>query len=109
MLFPNTDFKRSEVIHNLRYLPPASGFRSKFAYDNLLYVVAGDLVPAVTGQSWEAFVQTRILDRIGSGNSIKVPIRRDVTPDLIRGPAAFFRAVLPKKAGPRIKSGVTTT
>jgi CubicO group peptidase (beta-lactamase class C family) len=67
MLFPNTDFKRSEVIHNLRYLPPASGFRSKFAYDNLLYVVAGDLVPAITGQSWESFVQTRILDRIGSG------------------------------------------
>lgn len=67
MLFPATDFTRAEVIHNLRYLPPASSFRSKFAYDNLLYIVAGDLVPAITGVSWESFVQTRILDRLGTG------------------------------------------
>ena len=67
MLFPRSDFTRSEVIHNLRYLRPASSFRSKFAYDNLLYIVAGELIPAITGTSWETFVQTRILDRIGGG------------------------------------------
>ncbi len=67
MLFPASDFTRSEVIHNLRYLPPASSFRSKYAYDNLLYIAAGELIPAITGTSWEAFVQTRILDRIGGG------------------------------------------
>jgi CubicO group peptidase (beta-lactamase class C family) len=67
MLFPPSDFTRSEIIHNLRYLPPASSFRSKFAYDNLLYIAAGQLIPALTGVSWETFVQTRILDRIGGG------------------------------------------
>ena len=67
MLFPPSDFTRSEIIHNLRYFPPASSFRSKFAYDNLLYIVAGELVPTVTGVSWETFVQTRILDRLGTG------------------------------------------
>ena len=67
MLFPPSDFTRSEIIHNLRYFPPASSFRSKFAYDNLLYIVAGELVPTVTGISWETFVQTRILDRLGTG------------------------------------------
>ena len=67
MLFPASDFTRSEVIHNLRYLPPASSFRSKYAYDNLLYIAAGELIPAITGVSWETFVQTRILDRIGGG------------------------------------------
>ncbi len=41
MLFPPSDFTRAEIIHNLRYFPPASSFRSKFAYDNLLYIVAG--------------------------------------------------------------------
>ena len=67
MLFPASDFTRAEIIHNLRFLMPASSFRSKFAYDNLLYIVAGELIPAVTGTSWEAFVQARILDRIGGG------------------------------------------
>ena len=67
MLFPSSDFTRAEIIHNLRYLPPASSFRATFAYDNLLYIVAGELIPAITGTSWETFVQTRILDRIGGG------------------------------------------
>src|SRR5579862_5523037 len=67
MLFPPSDFTRAEIIHNLRYMPPASSFRSKFAYDNLLYIVAGELVQAKTGMSWENFVQTKILDRLGTG------------------------------------------
>jgi CubicO group peptidase (beta-lactamase class C family) len=67
MLFPASDFTRSEIIHNLRYLAPASSFRSRFAYDNLLYIVAGELIPTITGVSWETFVQTRILDRLGTG------------------------------------------
>ncbi|WP_372784622.1 serine hydrolase [Phenylobacterium sp.] len=67
MLFPPSDFTRAEIIHNLRYLPPASSFRAKYAYDNLLYIVAGDLIPRLTGISWEQFVQTRILDRLGTG------------------------------------------
>jgi CubicO group peptidase (beta-lactamase class C family) len=67
MLFPPSDFTRAEIIHNLRYLPPASSFRSKYAYDNLLYIVAGDLIPKLTGVSWEQYVQTKILDRLGDG------------------------------------------
>ena len=67
MLFPASDFTRAEIIHNLRYFPPASSFRSKYAYDNLLYILAGELVPTLTGQSWEDFVQTKILDRLGTG------------------------------------------
>ncbi|HEY3948915.1 serine hydrolase [Phenylobacterium sp.] len=67
MLFPPSDFTRAEILHNLRYLPPASSFRSRFAYDNLLYILAGELIPQLTGQSWEDFVQTRILDRLHTG------------------------------------------
>jgi CubicO group peptidase (beta-lactamase class C family) len=62
MFFPATDFTREEIIHGLRYLKPVSGFRSKFDYDNLLYMVAGQIIPAVTGKSWEDFVTQRILD-----------------------------------------------
>ncbi len=70
MIFPHTDFTRDEIIHNLRFLKPASSFRSTFAYDNLLYIVAGQLIPAVAGESWEDFVQKRILDRLGMGCAV---------------------------------------
>ena len=64
MMFPHTDFTRAELMANLRHLPFASSFRSTYAYDNLLYIVAGELVPAVTGTSWEDFVEKRILQRV---------------------------------------------
>ncbi len=61
MFWPYTDFSREEIIKNLRHLKMASGFRTKYAYDNLLYLVAGEIIPVVTGQSYEDFVDQRIL------------------------------------------------
>jgi CubicO group peptidase (beta-lactamase class C family) len=61
MFVTPTDFTRNDLLHALRYLKPASSFRSRFAYDNLLYVIAGQVVAAVSGQSWEDFVTARIL------------------------------------------------
>jgi CubicO group peptidase (beta-lactamase class C family) len=62
LMFVNpTDFTRADLLHALRYLKPVSSFRSRFAYDNLLYVIAGLIIPAVSGQSWEDFVTARIL------------------------------------------------
>jgi len=61
MFVTATDFTRNDLLHALRYLKPASSFRTRFAYDNLLYVIAGQLVPVVTGQTWEDFVTARIL------------------------------------------------
>lgn len=80
MLFPQSDFTRAEIIHNLRYFPPASSFRSKYAYDNLLYILAGELVPTLTGTSWEDYVQTKILDRLGGGCAATVSMIK--TPDV---------------------------
>lgn len=82
MFFPATDFTREEIIHGLRYLKPVSGFRSKFDYDNLLYMVAGQIIPAVTGKSWEDFVTQRILDplqmRPCAATYDRIPDRSDV-------------------------------
>ncbi|MRS62823.1 serine hydrolase [Larkinella terrae] len=62
MFFPDSsDFTLKDVIHNLRYLKQVSGFRTKYDYDNLLYMVAGEVVKRASGQSWEDFVETRIM------------------------------------------------
>src|SRR5690606_14626919 len=50
LLFPEAESTREEIIHAFRYLKPASSFRSKFDYDNLLYIVAGEVVAKVSGQ-----------------------------------------------------------
>ncbi len=68
MLWPKPNaFTRDDVIRGLRYFEPASDFRTEYAYDNTLYIVAGELIPAVTGQSWEDFVDRRLLGALGLG------------------------------------------
>jgi CubicO group peptidase (beta-lactamase class C family) len=67
MLWPKPNlFTREDIIHGLRYFKPESAFRTEYAYDNLLYIVGGELVPAVTGIAWEDFVDERILGKIGA-------------------------------------------
>ena len=70
MDFPDsTDFTMKDVIYNLRYFKPVTSFRSTFAYDNQLYIVAGEVVARVSGMSWEDFVETRIMKPLGMTNS----------------------------------------
>lgn len=61
---PNS-FTREDIIYALRYFEPVSGFRSKYAYDNLLYIVAGEVIPRVSGKSWGEFVESRIMRPAG--------------------------------------------
>lgn len=66
MIFPEgVDFTRKDIIYNLRFLKQTSSFRSKFDYDNLLYIVAGEVIERATGKSWEEFVEQRITRPLG--------------------------------------------
>ncbi len=70
--WPPSTYTRREIAERLRYLPLATSFRSTYAYDNVLYSVAGELIESVTGQSWEDFVSSRILAPAGmSASSVR--------------------------------------
>jgi CubicO group peptidase (beta-lactamase class C family) len=69
LFVPRTNLSRAESVRRLRYLKPATSFRYGFAYDNVLYMVAGQLIESVTGQSWEKFVAEQVLKPAGMLNS----------------------------------------
>lgn len=70
MIWPDsTQVTKAELIHNLRYLKPVSAFRTKYDYDNLLYIVAGEVLAKVSGMSWEEFIEQRIMRPLGMDNS----------------------------------------
>ena len=70
--WPNSTYDRKEIAQRLRYIKPATSFRSAYAYDNVLYSVAGEVIEAVSGQTWEDFVSSRILARVGmTGSSVR--------------------------------------
>src|SRR3984957_9847194 len=50
LFWPRTTFTRDDIIYRLRFMKPDSSFRSHYAYDNLMYIAAGQIIPAVTGK-----------------------------------------------------------
>ena len=69
LFWPHSTYTREEVIYKLRFMKPASSFRSHYAYDNLLYMTAGQIIPAVTGTPWDDYIRERIFAPLGMNHS----------------------------------------
>ena len=67
--WPESSYNREDITRRLRFIKPATSFRSAYAYDNVLYLVAGEVIKAVSGRSWEDFVSERILKKVGMTES----------------------------------------
>lgn len=83
MFFPDGgNFKIEDLLNSFQYFKPVSAFRTKYDYDNLLYIVAGELIKRVSGQTWEIFVAERILKPLGMDNSFtdvgKIPKNNNI-------------------------------
>ncbi|MEO5934093.1 MAG: serine hydrolase domain-containing protein, partial [Duganella sp.] len=58
--WPTTSFSTDEIISRLRYVKPATSFRNSYAYDNLLYIVAGKIIAEKDGKPWGDAIRDRI-------------------------------------------------
>ncbi|HEY0199648.1 MAG TPA: serine hydrolase [Rhodanobacter sp.] len=61
---PNT-FTRADIIHGLAYIKPGYSFRSQYQYDNLLYVVAGEVAAAAGGAPYETLMHREVFEPLG--------------------------------------------
>ena len=88
MFFPDgSDFTIPDILHNLQYLKPVTSFRSQYAYDNNLYIVAGEVIARVSGMSWADFIDQRIIRPVGMTHSASTFDRLRDTSDVIDGHA----------------------
>lgn len=70
--WPASTYDRKEIARRLRYIKPATSFRSAYAYDNVLYLIAGEVIETISGQSWEDFVEARLLKKAGmTGSNVR--------------------------------------
>ena len=60
-----TAYSRDDVLRRIRYLEPSSSMRSKFGYQNIMFLAAGQIIPSVTGKSWDDFLTERIFTPLG--------------------------------------------
>jgi CubicO group peptidase (beta-lactamase class C family) len=66
MLWPTPNrFTRADILAGLQYLKPQKSFRSDYAYDNLMYVVAGEVAAAAGGRPYEALIREQVFQPLG--------------------------------------------
>jgi len=61
---PNT-YTRADIIAGLAHLKPVSSFRSGYAYDNLMYVVAGEVAAAAGGKPYDQLMREQVFQPLG--------------------------------------------
>lgn len=119
MLWPEPNhFTRKDIIAGLAHIKPAYSFRSGYAYDNLLYVVAGEVAASAAGIPYELLVRQEIFQplsldgcRVGEwrsdagdnvaqpharreGRNVPVAVDDEVIPELVSAAAGGIRCSL---------------
>jgi len=81
-LWYHSDYSRVEIIKRLKYLKPVSGYREKPAYQNVMYVVASEIVKEVTGMTWDNFLKSRVFDKLKMTHSTSLSTVREANMNL---------------------------
>ncbi len=53
------------IINKMRLIKPAYSFRSSFIYQNLMYVLAGEVIHKVSGKTYDEFIKERLFTPLG--------------------------------------------
>jgi CubicO group peptidase (beta-lactamase class C family) len=69
LMWYGSAFSRDDILQRVRHLKPSWSLRSRFGYQNIMYLAAGQAVANVSGKSWDDFVRERIFKPLGMASS----------------------------------------
>ena len=72
------------MLEGLRHIKPATSFRSGYAYDNILYMAAGQLIEEVSGETWEKYIHSHVFGPLGMKNSTDTDVEFQANPNHAR-------------------------
>jgi len=65
----NPDWSREQLLSRVRYIPSLDGFRQGWHYSNWMYTAAGEVIPALTGKSWDDYLDEVIFEPLDMQNT----------------------------------------
>lgn len=69
LLWYMTTYSRDEILRRVRHLKPVTSFRTSYGYQNLMFLAAGQIIPAVTGKSWDDYIREKFFAPLGMSRS----------------------------------------
>lgn len=67
--FWDSNLPKDSIVWKMRYLKPNGQFRQDYGYCNSAFLVAGQVLEKVTGNTWENYIQENILSPLGMSNT----------------------------------------
>ena len=96
LYWPPTSYTTKEVVERLRHVPLAHGFRSHYAYDNILFAVATLVIEKVSGQSYADYVREHLFKPVGMDESLIDETYLEPGMDVATGHAPYnFKQIKP--------------
>lgn len=70
LLWYETTYTMDQVLGRVRFLKPVSSFRTRFGYQNLMFIAAGRVLEKVSGKPWCDFMKERIFTPLGMSRTV---------------------------------------
>jgi CubicO group peptidase (beta-lactamase class C family) len=83
--YNNNELTREQIVGRLAHLGTSEDLRSRYQYNNLMFLAGGFLVEELTGKPWEDVAKARILDPLGMTRSTFWSAEAAKDPDHARG------------------------
>ena len=71
--YPHPDLSRADILDRMKHITSTNNFRSTWGTNFHMNVAAGEIIPALTGTSWDDFVCERLFHPVGMTDSIPGP------------------------------------
>lgn len=68
-LWYGSSLSREELLTRIKYLEPSAPFRTKFQYQNLMFMTAGVVTERLSGQTWENYIHQKVFQPLSMSNS----------------------------------------
>lgn len=65
-----SNLTRKEVIEKMGHIKAVYPFRTKWGYTNAAFLAAGEIVPKVTGKTWEDYIKEKIFIPLGMNSTL---------------------------------------
>lgn len=87
---------RADVLRRVRFVEASFPLRTRFQYQNMMFLAAGEAAAKAAGSTWEDLVQQRIFSALGMSSSIPVlrdpgPVANLASPHGMTGDAAWSK------------------
>ena len=71
--FPHPEQSRADILGGMKHISSANDFRSRWGLNFHMNMAAGEIIPALTGTSWDDFVRERLFAPLGMNDSVTGP------------------------------------